>query len=86
MTLSHEPTAADAVVRRLHDRAEISDVQLRYATGTDSRDWELFRSCFTERIEVDFSDGFGQPVARVDADDWVRATARGWSPSGPPST
>ena len=25
------------------DRAEISDVQLRYATGLDSRDWALFR-------------------------------------------
>ncbi|WP_252446257.1 nuclear transport factor 2 family protein [Pseudonocardia humida] len=62
-------------MRRLHDRAEISDVQLRYATGTDSRDWELFRSCFTEEVEVDFSDGFGQPVVRVHADDWVTATA-----------
>ncbi len=75
MTLSHELPTADAVVRRLHDRAEISDVQLRYATGPDSHDWELFRSCFTEEVEVDFSDGFGQPVVRVDADDWVRATA-----------
>ncbi|WP_214401027.1 nuclear transport factor 2 family protein [Pseudonocardia lacus] len=75
MTLSHELPAVDPAVRRLHDRAEISDVQLRYATGTDSHDWELFRSCFTEEVEVDFSDGFGQPVVRVDADDWVRATA-----------
>jgi 3-phenylpropionate/cinnamic acid dioxygenase small subunit len=62
-------------IRRLLDRAEISEVQLRYATGTDSRDWELFRSCFTDEVEVDFSAGFGQPVVRVSADDWVQGTA-----------
>ncbi|GHF50257.1 3-phenylpropionate/cinnamic acid dioxygenase small subunit [Amycolatopsis bartoniae] len=67
MTVSHET--------RLYDRAEISDVQLRYATGTDSRDWELFRSCFTDEVEVDFSEGFGQPVVRLNADDWVQSTA-----------
>ncbi|HET6289525.1 MAG TPA: nuclear transport factor 2 family protein [Amycolatopsis sp.] len=75
MTLSHELRADEARMDRLHDRAEISEVQLRYATGTDFRDWELFRSCFTEEVEVDFSDGFGQPVARMNADDWVRSTA-----------
>lgn len=75
MTLSYEPLTDAATMRRLRDRAEISDVQLRYATGTDFRDWALFRSCFTDEVEVDFSDGFGQPVARVNADDWVQATA-----------
>lgn len=75
MTQSHEFSADDARVRRLLDRADISDVQLRYATGTDSRDWKLFRSCFTDEVEVDFSDGFGQPVVRVTADEWVQATA-----------
>ena len=75
MTQSHEISAADASVLRLQDRAEISDVQLRYATGTDSHDWELFRDCFTDEVEVDFSEGFGQPVVRLSADDWVRVTA-----------
>jgi 3-phenylpropionate/cinnamic acid dioxygenase small subunit len=75
MTLSHEMSIDESRLLRLWDRAEISDVQLRYATGTDSRDWELFRSCFTDEVEVDFSDGFGQPVVRLAADDWVRGTA-----------
>lgn len=75
MTLSHELPVADTWLRRLQDRAEISDVQLRYATGTDSHDWELFRSCFTDEVEVDFSHGFGQPVVRLSADDWVNVTA-----------
>jgi 3-phenylpropionate/cinnamic acid dioxygenase small subunit len=76
MTLSHE-TSADTQnrLRRLLDRAEISDVQLRYATGTDSHDWALFRSCFTDEVEVDFSEGFGRPVVRLSADDWVAGTA-----------
>lgn len=65
----------DARVQRLVDRAEISDVQLRYATGTDSRDWQLFRSCFTEEVEVDFSEGFDQPAVRIPADTWVAGTA-----------
>lgn len=50
-------------------------LSFRYATGTDSRDRALFRSCFAEEVEVDFSDGFGQPAVRVDADNWVKATA-----------
>lgn len=75
MTPSQEMSIDETRLQRLWDRAEISDVQLRYATGTDSRDWKLFRSCFTDEVEVDFSDGFGQPVVRLAADDWVKGTA-----------
>ncbi|MCK9868913.1 nuclear transport factor 2 family protein [Nocardiopsis dassonvillei] len=64
MTRTHETRPHDAELRRLLDRAEISEVQTRYATGTDSRDWELFRGCFTDEVEADFSEGFGQPVIR----------------------
>lgn len=56
------------------DRSDISDVQLRYASGTDSRDWTLFRSCFTDEVEADFSDGFGQPVVRLPAEEFVKMT------------
>ncbi|WP_210031863.1 nuclear transport factor 2 family protein [Pseudonocardia parietis] len=75
MTMSCEQAGGDTRLRRLQDRASISDVQLRYAMGTDFRDWELFRSCFADELEVDFSDGFGQPSVRLSADDWVRLTA-----------
>jgi 3-phenylpropionate/cinnamic acid dioxygenase small subunit len=75
MTQSQMLPIDETRLRRLLDRADISDVQLRYATGTDSHNWELFRSCFTDEVEVDFSDGFGQPVVRVKADDWVKGTA-----------
>ncbi|MCP3012465.1 nuclear transport factor 2 family protein [Nocardiopsis dassonvillei] len=75
MTRTHHTRPRDAELRRLLDRAEISEVQTRYATGTDSRDWELFRSCFTDEVEVDFGEGFGQPATRMTADAWVAGTA-----------
>ena len=62
----------EAAVRRLLDRAEITDVQYRYALGTDSHDWELFRSCFTDEVETDFSEVVGLPPTRSNADEWVR--------------
>lgn len=74
MTMSHEK-AVDARLERLLDRQEISDVQLRYATGVDSRDWELFRTCFTDAVEGDYSSVFGTPPARLGADEFVAMIA-----------
>ncbi len=37
-------------------RSEISDVLVRYATGIDRRDWELFRTCFTSDCVADYGD------------------------------
>ena len=62
-------------LRQLSDRAEISDVQLRYATGVDTRNWELLRTCFTDDLEADFSSGFGLPVVRLKADEWIESIA-----------
>ena len=44
------PTDCDA----LADRLAISDVLVRYATALDSRDWELWRTCFTEDAVLDY--------------------------------
>lgn len=33
---------------------DITDVLLRYATGIDRRDWELFRTCFTADVVADY--------------------------------
>jgi len=60
----------------LLDRAAISDVQLRYATGVDTRDWLLFRSCFTDEIETESSSAVGGPPPRIKADDWVERVRR----------
>lgn len=38
------------------DRAQISDVLVRYSTGIDRRDWPLFRTVFTEDCELDYGE------------------------------
>ena len=62
-------------VEHLIERAAISDVVHAYATGLDRRDWTLFRSIFTDTIEMDFR-SVGLRAVRYDADDWVRDAKR----------
>jgi 3-phenylpropionate/cinnamic acid dioxygenase small subunit len=37
-------------------RSAIIEVLIRYATGIDTRDWVLFRSCFTDDCDADYGD------------------------------
>jgi 3-phenylpropionate/cinnamic acid dioxygenase small subunit len=37
-------------------RQDVADVLVRYATGIDRRDWDLFRTCFTDDVEADYGD------------------------------
>jgi len=37
-------------------RQAVAEVLVRYATGIDRRDWELFRTCFTDDCEADYGD------------------------------
>ncbi len=37
-------------------RDRVTDVLVRYATGIDSRDWELFKTCFTGDCDADYGD------------------------------
>ena len=59
----------------LLDRAAISDVVYAYATGLDRRDWKLFRSIFTDNIEMEFS-SVGIRSGPYTADHWVRTAQR----------
>ncbi len=34
----------------------VSEVLVRYATGIDSRDWHVFRSCFTDDCDADYGE------------------------------
>lgn len=38
------------------DRADITEVLLRYATGIDRRDWDTFRAAFTEDCVLDYGE------------------------------
>ena len=45
--------------QELADRAEISDVIVRYGWAIDTKDWELLDTCFTADAEVDYSSNPG---------------------------
>jgi len=66
---------ADPDLKLLLDRAAISDVVHAYATGLDRRDWKLYRSIFTDQIEMDF-ESVGIRPGEYSADDWVRDARR----------
>lgn len=59
----------------LLDRAAISDVVHAYATGLDRRDWKLFRSIFTDTVDLDFQ-SVGLRPGVYKAEEWVRDAAR----------
>jgi 3-phenylpropionate/cinnamic acid dioxygenase small subunit len=52
-------------------RADVAELLVRYATGIDRRDWELFRTCFTDDCEADYGDiGAWQGAEALTA--WMR--------------
>ncbi|WP_431238274.1 nuclear transport factor 2 family protein [Mycolicibacterium aichiense] len=40
----------------LQDRQDISDLLIRYASGIDRRDWDLFRTVFTPDCHLDYGE------------------------------
>jgi 3-phenylpropionate/cinnamic acid dioxygenase small subunit len=61
----------ESKLRLLLDRMEIGDTVHRYASGIDMRDWNLYRSCFTDDIELDFSSADPAMPTAIKADEWV---------------
>jgi 3-phenylpropionate/cinnamic acid dioxygenase small subunit len=57
------------------DRDEIFDTLIRYATAIDTRDWTLFRTCFTPDCRSDYGDIGGWPDLDGLTDFMVRAHA-----------
>ena len=62
----------EMTLQTLLDRAEISDVFHRYATGLDTRDWELLRTCFIDDMVADFSAIWPEMVLHG-VDEWLTA-------------
>lgn len=64
------------------DERAISRTVIQYATGIDMRDWTLYRACFTDPVEIDFSSWSGQPSRAMPVDEWVegvRGTLNGFA-------
>jgi hypothetical protein len=43
----------------------------QFAAGIDTRDWTLYRSVFSDEIDLDYSSYRPESVGRIPADDWV---------------
>jgi 3-phenylpropionate/cinnamic acid dioxygenase small subunit len=41
------------------DHDLITDVLVRYATGIDTKNWDLFRTCFTDDVQADYGEAVG---------------------------
>jgi 3-phenylpropionate/cinnamic acid dioxygenase small subunit len=67
-------TRAGALVSA--DEWAVCDVLYRFAEGVDLRDFELYRSVFTDEIEVDYSSHRPGSIGRMRADDWVARAQR----------
>jgi hypothetical protein len=58
----------ESKLKALIERAEVVDIFNRYATSIDLRDREVYRSCFTDQLEVTM--GGGEPN-NCPAEEWV---------------
>ena len=59
-----EPMTTEPGLRRLLDESDLRDLIHRYAIGLDTRDWELWRSIFTDDVIIDLSDYEPDPPPR----------------------
>jgi len=64
-------SSSRAGVAELADQAGICRTLYQFAAGIDMRDWDLYRSVFTEEIDVDYSSYRAGSAARMKADAWV---------------
>ncbi len=55
----------------LLDRISVSDVLTRFACAIDSRDWVAYRSCFANRVEIDYRSLIGGDVLSESGDAWT---------------
>ncbi len=55
----------------LHDRLEIDDLLVRYATAVDSRDWALLDTVFTADAHLDYRSAGGIHGAYGEVRDWL---------------
>jgi 3-phenylpropionate/cinnamic acid dioxygenase small subunit len=54
-------------------RADVEEVLVRYASGIDRRDWELFRTVFTDDVQAEYQD-IGTWSGVDELTEWMAAT------------
>ena len=64
----------------LWDERAITAVMRRFGRSLDLGDWPGYRSCFTDKVQIDFKRLTGVAEVQVDADDWTVFAERILSP------
>lgn len=64
--------------QELSDRIEIDDLLTRYATAIDTKNWDLFETCFTEDAFIDYTDAGGVKGGRQEVKEWLAKVMRGF--------
>ena len=59
--------------QNLIDRSEIDDLLIRYATAVDTKDWDLWETCFTDDAFVDYESAGGIKGKRPEVRAWLEA-------------
>ncbi|MEW2480818.1 nuclear transport factor 2 family protein [Mycobacterium sp. NPDC049093] len=57
----------------MSEHSDISALLYRYARAVDSKDWELYRSVFTEDAHIDYSSASAIVGSRDEVVDWFAA-------------
>ncbi|MCH7599245.1 MAG: nuclear transport factor 2 family protein [Myxococcales bacterium] len=58
-------------LEHLIDRQEIDDLLTRYATSVDTKDWDLYETCFTEDAFIDYESAGGIKGKRPEVRAWL---------------
>ena len=61
-------------LQQLSDRAEISDLLLRYSEALNTGDWDEWASCFTDDALVDYTTAGGVAGSTSEAIAWLSPT------------
>lgn len=57
----------------MSDHDEIAALLYRYARAVDSKDWQLYRSVFTDDAHIDYSSAGAAAGSRDEVADWLAA-------------
>lgn len=61
-------------LEQLIDRQQIDDLLIRYATAVDTKDWELYETCFTEDAFIDYESAGGIKGKLPEIRAWLEKT------------
>lgn len=61
-------------LEQLIDRQQIDDLLTRYATAVDTKDWDLYETCFTEDAFIDYESAGGIKGKLPEIRAWLEKT------------